>query len=134
MIFVDSSVWVDFYRADRTPEMLRLRELIADRSDEIVIGDLVLLEVLQGYADERRARIVEADLTAFEMISMCNPAVALAAAQHYRHLRGIGATIRKTIDTIIATRCIMDGHALLHRDRDFRPFVEHLGLIDAMDR
>ncbi len=54
--------------------------------------------------------------------------IAVAAAENYRILRTKGITVRKTIDCLIATFCIREGHELLHRDRDFDPFEMHLGL------
>ena len=46
----------------------------------------------------------------------------------FRVLCRKGITVRKTIDTVIATRCIESGYDLLHNDRDFDPFAKHLGL------
>ena len=130
MIFVDSSVWIDFF-AGRTTDAVTMLAKALDR-DEVVIGDLVLIEVLQGIANEREFQQTLALLNFAPIISVSSREVPVAAARNYRHLRTLGITIRKTIDSLIATRCILDGHALLHSDRDFQPFVDHLGLIDAM--
>jgi predicted nucleic acid-binding protein len=94
----------------------------------VAVGDLILTEVLQGFADERdfnRARKMLASLT---VVESGGRDVAIQAARNFRKLRKLGVTVRKTIETIIATRCIESGYDLLHADRDFDPFVEHLGL------
>ncbi len=130
MILVDSSVWIEVLRGSDTPETLRFAEL-ADR-ELILIGDLNLTEVLQGCPDEISFERTRRHLMAFQHIMIGGEAVAIAAARNFMQLRGLGITVRTTIDTLIATRCIVDGIALLHRDRDFQPFVDHLGLIDAM--
>jgi len=91
----------------------------------------MLTEVLHGFASARRFEEALRLLGALTVIDIGGEAVAIAAARHYRELRGPGVTIRKTIDTLIATRCILNGHALLYSDRDFDPFVEHLGLVSA---
>ena len=132
MIFVDSSVWIDFYRGADSLETRRLRHLLAERRPELIVGDLILVEVLQGIANKRAAAQIEFDLRSFRLITVSSIEIAVLAADHYRSLRARGITVRKTIDALIATRCIHEGFALLHNDRDFEPFVDHLGLIDAM--
>lgn len=94
----------------------------------ILVGDLILCEVLQGFRNEREARSVEAGLRDFQIAPMLNPELAVRAAANYRHLRALGVTVRKTIDLIIGTFCIANDHALLHSDRDYEPFEKHLGL------
>lgn len=130
MVLVDSSVWVDYFRKSASPQVEELDRLLD--LEGLAIGDLVLTEVLQGFDSEHDFG------RALTLLSMLRPVliggedVAVEAARNYRFLRAKGITARKTIDTLIATRCIMDGHALLFSDRDFQPFVEHLGLVDAM--
>lgn len=131
MILVDSSVWIDSIRGIPTPQTARLREL--DGDPRLAVGDLILAEVLQGSSDDIRFARHFRILTSFPIIDIAGRDVAVQAAQNYRALRARGVTARGTIDTLIATRCIMDGHALLFSDRDFAPFVEHLGLRDAMN-
>ncbi|HVI99161.1 MAG TPA: PIN domain nuclease [Sphingomonas sp.] len=131
MILVDSSVWIDYLRARDTAETAMLAQLFTQ--ERLATGDLMLAEVLQGStsetAFERTRRIMTASLA---LIPMVDAEVAIQAARNYRLLRARGVTVRKTIDTLIATRCIMEGYPLLFSDRDFVSFVEHLGLIDAM--
>jgi hypothetical protein len=129
MIVVDSSVWIAHLRDSATPEVRKLRAL--DQPDQILIGDLILLEVLQGARDERLASLIERQLRQFEIASMLSAALAPRVARNYRVLRDRGVTPRKTIDVIIGTFCIEAGHQLLHADRDFDPMVEHLGLRTA---
>jgi len=93
-----------------------------------VIGDLIMAEVLQGFASEREFRSAERIFAALEFRPMVGRENALAAARNYRSLRARGVTVRSTIDSFIATFCISGGHDLLHHDRDFDPFERHLGL------
>lgn len=125
MILVDSSVWVDHFRnADNGC----VRHLRASNVNEILVGDLVLLEVLQGARDDNHATQLATRLQRFQVASLSSEKLAVASARNYRHLRSRGITIRKTIDLIIATFCITHDHELLHSDRDFAPFAQHLGL------
>ena len=126
MILVDSSVWVDFLRGTPTRQAERLKQLIGRQP--LLVGDLILCEVLQGVPSERQAQRVEAALRAFDLVPLVGEAVALRAAAHFRTLRARGITIRRTMDLLIGSFCILHGHALLHRDRDFDPMAEHLGL------
>ena len=126
MILVDSSVWIDHLRNTVTPQVSGLRTLI--RRQQLLVGDLILCEVLQGVRSEAQARIVEARMREFDVISLCDPDIAIAAAGHYRTLRRGGITVRTTVDLIIGTFCIERGHALLHSDRDFEPMECYLGL------
>jgi predicted nucleic acid-binding protein len=128
MIIVDSSVWIAHLRGLDSPEVTALRALVDEDDDRILVGDLILLEVLQGARDEGRAAGIERDLREYAVAPMLNPELAIQAARNYRLLRGRGITVRKTIDTIIATFCLAGGHALLHADRDFDPMETHLGL------
>ncbi len=130
MILVDSSVWIDFFRGRPTPAVLVLKNMLP--ADHVATGDLILTEVLQGCDLDRDFEAVREYLTALDLIEIGGADCAVEAARNYRALRVKGITVRKTIDTLIATRCIIDGHALLFSDRDFVPFVEHLGLVDAM--
>jgi predicted nucleic acid-binding protein len=100
--------------------------------DEIIVGDLMLCEVLQGLDSERSARTVEALLRRFEIVPMAGDVIAVAAAQNFRSLRRRGVTIRKTIDLLIGTWCIENRRPLLHNDSDFRPMARHLGLIEVL--
>jgi predicted nucleic acid-binding protein len=126
MIVVDSSVWISHLRDIQTPQVVFLRETADPR--EIIVGDAVLMEILQGVSSERQARLIETELRTFDIQPMLGEFVAMKAAYNYRFLRQKGLTIRKTIDLIIGTFCIESGHSLLHQDRDFEPMREHLGL------
>ena len=126
MILVDSTVWIDGLRGNDTPQVAFLRTRIGQT--EIVIGDLILTEVLQGIPHEAQARQTEKYLLKFPVVELGGEQNAVHAARHYRHLRAQGYTIRKTIDLLIATWCIANNMALLHNDRDFLPFEQHLGL------
>jgi predicted nucleic acid-binding protein len=129
VILVDSSVWIDFFRGRSTPQSDRLDALLA--TEPVLIGDLMLTEVLQGFATDRDFDRALDLLSRLDRVDIGGEAVAVEAARNFRRLRAAGVTVRKTIDTLIATRCILDGHALLYSDRDFDPFVEHLGLVSA---
>ena len=98
----------------------------------LAIGDVVLTEVLQGFASERDFNAALGLMTSLTVVDIAGQDVAVQAARNFRSLRGRGVTVRKTIDTLIATRCIESGHSLLYSDRDFDPFVEHLGLQSAL--
>lgn len=126
MILVDSSVWIDYFNGVRTRQTDKLDGLLG--REPLAIGDLILTEVLQGFdldSDFANARRLLGSLTLVQIGGLDN---AIAAAQNFRRLRKLGVTVRKTIDTLIATRCIESGYDLLHSDRDFEPFVQHLGL------
>lgn len=130
MILVDSSVWIDYFRGVVTPQTDRLDALLGN--EPVAIGDLMLAEVLQGFTSDRDFETALTMLGALEVIEIGGREVAVQAARYYRALRARGITVRKTIDTLIATRCIMDGVPLLYSDRDFEPFVIHLGLADIV--
>lgn len=130
MILVDSSVWIDYFRGVATPQADRLDALLG--AEPLATGDVVLTEVLQGFAAKRDFDNALRLLTSLAVIEIGGQDIAIQAARHFRTLRARGVTVRKTIDTLIATRCIEDGHALLYSDRDFDPFVEHLGLRSAL--
>lgn len=129
MIVVDTSVWIAHFRNEASPGVARLRA-IADPS-LIVVGDLVLLECLQGARDGRHAARIEHALSQFRIEPMLDRGLAIAAAESYRLLRAAGRMPRKTIDLIIATFCIRHGWPLLHQNRDFQPMVVGLGLSEA---
>lgn len=129
MILVDSSVWIDYFRAVDTPQVTLLDSYLGNVP--LAVGDLIAAEVLQGVHEERQYRSVKRTLDAFEHVDLVGYTLAIRAAEHYRLLRKRGVTIRKTIDTLIATYCIENDMTLLHADRDFDPFVQYLGLKTA---
>ena len=126
MILVDSSVWIDYLRGVETKQTDRLDGMLG--LEPVAVGDLILAEVLQGTTTDKDFKDVLKLLEGLDVVPLGGQAVAVQAARHFRALREKGITVRKTIDCIIATRCIMDGMTLLHSDRDFDPFVAHLGL------
>lgn len=129
MILVDSSVWIDYFRGTATPQADKLDALLG--TEPIATGDLILAEVLQGFVSDRDFNQARKLLTSLTLVELGGKDVAVQAAKNFRTLRTLGVTVRKTIDTIIATRCIESRLPLLYSDRDFDPFVEHLGLRSA---
>lgn len=126
MILVDSSVWIAHLRGVSCDATRKLNAL--DDMADIIVGDLILLEVLQGARHEAHALRIERDMRQFTIVRLLNDSLAVEAARNYRHLRAKGITVRKTIDMIIATFCIANRLSLLHHDRDFDPMTVHLGL------
>ena len=126
MIIVDTTVWIDYLGGTANPHTNWLdRELNQQR---LGLTDLILCETLQGIRAESVFRRVRRDLSRFEVFDTGGEALAVASARNYRFLRSHGHTIRKTIDCLIATFCLAEGHSLLHRDHDFDPFEKYLSL------
>ncbi len=132
MILVDSSVWIDYFRGMQSSETDRLHVLLGN--EPVATGDLVLAEVLQGFGSSQDFNQGKKLLTSLPIIDLVGGDIAIQAAKNFRTLRSQCITIRKTIDTLIATSCIEKGLTLLYSDRDFDPFVEHLGLHTALPR
>jgi len=126
MILVDTSVWVDYFNGRHTFQTERLDVLLGN--EPLGIGDLILTEVLQGFRSDSDSRTAKDLLTSLAVFEMLKVERAIQSAANYRLLRRRGITIRKTVDVIIATFCIVENHALLFSDKDFTPFVEHLAL------
>jgi predicted nucleic acid-binding protein len=126
VIVVDSSVWIGHLRGTDSEPVRRLRAIA--HPGDIVVGDLVLLEILQGARDDAHAGRIESNLREFRIEPMLDQDIAVKAAAHYRRLRATGITVRRTIDMIIATFCLERGHALLHDERDFELMAPALGL------
>jgi predicted nucleic acid-binding protein len=127
LILVDSSVWIDYFRGTMTAQSVILDALLGH--EPLAIGDLILTEVLQGFDEARDFNHARRMLTALTVVVLGGEEIAIQAAKNFRALRKLGVTVRKTIDTVIATRCIESGYDLLHNDRDFDPFALHLGLV-----
>lgn len=130
MTLVDSSVWIDYFRGTATPQTDTLDLLLG--SEPIFTGDLVLTEVLQGFGSDRDFNQAKRLLTSLVVVDLGGRDIAIQVARNFRVLRALGITVRKTIDTVIATRCIESDYILLYSDRDFGPFVHHLGLRSAL--
>ncbi|HVV94937.1 MAG TPA: PIN domain nuclease [Hyphomicrobiales bacterium] len=127
MILVDSSVWIAQLRGHRTRATAKLEAAV--NREPLLVGDLILLEVLQGARDDSHAAQIERGLRRFALVPLLDSDLAPRAAANYRKLRELGVTIRKTADIIIGTFCIEHDHALLHDDPDFVPMERHLGLV-----
>jgi len=126
LILVDSSVWIDYFKGTITAQTEKLDSLLGH--EPLAIGDLILAEVLQGFADETDFNHARKMLTSLVVVELGGQEIAVQAAKNFRTLRRLGVTVRKTIDTVIATRCIESGYDLLHSDRDFDPFAQYLAL------
>lgn len=127
MVIVDTTVWIDYLRGAQNPESQWLNSEMGNQ--RLALTDIILCEVLQGVADDNSFNDVKRDLLQFEIFATVGVEFALAAAQNFRALRQRGHTVRRTVDCLIATFCIVEGHSLLHKDRDFDPFERFLGLI-----
>ncbi len=126
MILVDTSVWIDYFRGQESSQTNKLDALLG--SEPLLVGDLILAEVLQGFASERDFNHAKRLLDSFDLIEIGGREIAVQGARNFRALRALGITVRKTIGMLIATRCIDSRFILLHNDRDFDIFAEHLGL------
>lgn len=126
MILVDSSVWIDYFNGVASVQTNQLDRFLG--FDLVITGDLILAEVLQGFTTERDFNDARKVLTSLAIVELGGEAIAIRATRNFRTLRRMGITVRKTIDTIIATRCIENDYELLHNDRDFEPFAKYLGL------
>jgi predicted nucleic acid-binding protein len=126
LTLVDSSVWIDYFNGTITPQTAKLDTLLDH--ELLAIGDLILTEVLHGFDNQRDFDQARRILTSLTVVELGGQEIAIQAAQNFRVLRRLGVTVRKTIDTVIATRCIESGYELLHDDRDFDAFAKHLGL------
>jgi predicted nucleic acid-binding protein len=126
MIMVDSSVWIDFFKGHLTAVTAKLSEAIVSR--DVLVGDLILCEVLKGARSDKHANLFELTMRRCKVVRMCSVDLAVAAAEYHRQLRAKGFTVRKTVDLLIGTYCIMNRHTLLHSDRDFDPMGQYLGL------
>ncbi len=127
MLLVDSTVWIDYFNGANTSQAEFLNRIL-DRFP-ILVGDLILAEVLQGFRSDKDFEAALRALAKFTQAQMVTPAMAMQSARNYRLLRQRGVTVRKTIDCLIATYCIENDHELLHNDRDFDGFEQHLGLL-----
>ena len=127
MFVVDSSVWIDYFNGKPSPETNLLDTSLG--KDPIMVGDIMLAEVLQGFRSDRHFSIAKNLMLSLDLVHMLNTSIALRSAENYRKLRRKGATVRKTTDCIIATWCIENGLPLLHCDKDFQPFHDYLDLV-----
>lgn len=127
MILIDTSVWVDYFARRETTAVAALGQLV-DRN-EIVLGDLILVEVLQGLRQGPQERLIAAVFAPLPVRTLCGPEIAPVAAANYRALRRKGITVRGTVDVIVATWCIENRVPLLHNDRDFAVMEKALGLV-----
>jgi predicted nucleic acid-binding protein len=127
LILVDSSVWIDYFRGSVTPETELLDQLLGQ--EIIATGDLILAEVLQGFQPDKDFNQAKKLMTSLMVVDLVGRDNAVQAAKNFRTLRAQGVTVRKTMDTLIATYCIENDVSLLFSDRDFDAFVQHLGLV-----
>jgi predicted nucleic acid-binding protein len=128
VLVVDSSVWIDFFNERPTTARFELRRLLDDGNTRLVVPDLVLFEVLRGFRHERSMRQARLLLLTLSVESCGGEDLALAAAEHYRHLRARGITVRGGIDVMVAAFCIEHDYLLLHNDRDYDAIAAHRGL------
>ena len=126
MVIVDTTVWIDYFRGQENSETEWLDREVGRQPLGLI--DLILCEILQGVQPESAVAAVRGELKRFELFETGGEDLAVAAAENFRKLRKRGRTVRKTIDGLIATFCVIHGHALLHRDRDFDHFEELLQL------
>ena len=130
MILIDSSIWIDYFNGRLTRETDHLDALLG--TDVAATGDLILVEVLQGFRDESDFAIARRALSKIPSFDLLGSRRAEQAASRYRALRKAGVTVRKTVDVVIGSFCIDEGIPLLFSDRDFLPMVEHLGLVPVI--
>jgi predicted nucleic acid-binding protein len=126
VVIVDTTVWIDYFRGVGNPETEWLDHELGQQP--LGLTDLILCEILQGIQPESTVEQVRNELKGFDLFETGGEELAVAAAENFRKLRKRGRTVRKTIDCLIATFCLTQGHTLLHRDRDFDHFEQLLQL------
>lgn len=126
MIVADTSAWIDYFNGVLAPHTDRLDSDL--ETDIIIIGDLIIAELLQGFKTDKEYNTAKKIIEKFEYRDFVGKEIAMKTANNYRYLRKNGITVRKTIDVIIATFCIENEYQLIHNDKDFDPLEEHLGL------
>ena len=132
MILADTSIWIDFFNGKITAETNFLDNALAEGN--VIIGDLIMLEILQGIRHDKDYNKAKKALGTLEQFELFGSSMVFECANNFRKLRKRGLTIRKTADLIIASFCIKNKIPLLFSDRDFVPFTEHLGLISALKK
>jgi len=130
MILVDTSVWIDYFNGKDNLQTDTLDRALVNGT--VAIGDLIFLEILQGFRKDNEYKKAKTTLLTLDQYEMFNSEMALKCAENYRALRKKGITIRRTTDVIIATFCIENNLPLLFSDKDFLPFVEKLKLISVL--
>jgi predicted nucleic acid-binding protein len=131
VILVDTSVWIDYFNGNANEHANALDNALIEGT--VAIGDLILLEILQGFRSDKDYKRAKATLATLDQYEMLNQKLALRCADNYRSLRKKGITVRRTNDVIIATFCIENELPLLFSDRDFMPFVTYLGLSPVLE-
>jgi len=126
MLVVDSTVWIDYFNGIEGPQTDYLNGIL--ETTPILVGDLMLAEVLQGFRQDSDFEKARRALGKYLQSILVNPDLAIQSARNYRILRQKGITVRKTIDNLIATYCIENDYELLHNDSDFDGYEKHLGL------
>jgi len=128
MILVDTSVWIDFFRGENSPERWTLHRLIQDE-EEISISEIILTEILQGVKEEKRFLKIKNYLLELPFYEPKGIVTYSEAARVFRLCREKGKTIRSTIDCIIAAICLENNLSILHKDKDYDIIQECAGLI-----
>lgn len=123
---MDTSVWVDYFNGIETTQTETLESLLGE--EMIIIGDIILTEVLQGFRSDHEFNKAKQLMSSFPVYTLLGKENAILAARNYRKMRSKGLTVRKTVDVIIGTFCIENAVPLLHSDRDFEPMAAHLSL------
>lgn len=126
MIVADTSAWIDYFRGVDAPHTDALDYEI--RNNRIITGDLIIIEFLQGFREKKDIFNAKKIMESLEYRDLVGKEIAYKAAENYRFLKAKGITVRKTIDVIIGTFCIVNEYQLIHNDRDFDPMELHLGL------
>lgn len=124
LILVDTSVWLEVFRAREPLDLERVVDL-----DDVVTCGPVAQEVLQGFRDDapfQRARTGMRNLPWVE--SPMTAGVFESAADLYRTARRRGLTIRSPVDCLIAACALRNNLEVLHRDRDYAAIAQISGL------
>jgi predicted nucleic acid-binding protein len=126
VVIVDTSVWFDYFAGVSNAETGWLD--VEMGKQRLGLTDLILCEILQGTRSDREFRVLKGAMLQYEVFATGGREMTIASSENYRLLRKQGSAPRNTIDCWIATFCLREGHALLHRDRDFEPFEKYLAL------
>ena len=128
MITADSTVWIGYFNGEDTPQIRALDAALDDSSNEVVLLDVVLMEVLRGFRHTRELELARKALAPLPVASAGGETVALEAAALYRRLRMNGITVRGPIDLLVGAWCIHHDCLLIHSDRDYDAMEQLEGL------
>jgi predicted nucleic acid-binding protein len=124
MLLIDTSAWIEYFRATGSPAAVEVRRLLAEQPHRVVMCEPIAMEILSGALDDDRYTRLEQLVNGLPSLRIEEAVDFRTAAAIYRSARRCGRPVRSITDCLISAVAMRHGATVIHQDADYDVIAE----------